>query len=69
MLNQRILVRAYNWTDGCFEFNFDEKLMGNDRLRRWSSATGRPVMLTERGRAKLNLPPVPAVTSSSHRGT
>jgi hypothetical protein len=34
MLDQRILVRAYGWTDGCFEFNIDEKLMGNARLPR-----------------------------------
>jgi phage portal protein BeeE len=33
MLNLRILVRAYGWTDGCFEFNLDEKLMGDDRLK------------------------------------
>ena len=58
MLNQRILVRAYNWTAGCFEFNLDEKLMGDERLTALVSATGRPVMLTNEGRAKLNLPPV-----------
>jgi HK97 family phage portal protein len=58
MLNLRILVRAYGWTDGCFEFNLDEKLMGDDRLKALVSATGRPVMLTNEGRAKLNLPPV-----------
>jgi hypothetical protein len=58
MLDQRILVRVYNWTDGCFEFNLDEKHMGDDRLKSLVSATGRPVMLTNEGRAKLNLPPV-----------
>jgi HK97 family phage portal protein len=58
MLNQRILVRVYDWTDGCFEFNLDEKHMGDDRLKTLVSATGRPVMLTNEGRAKLNLPPV-----------
>lgn len=58
MLNQRILVRVYNWTDGCFEFNLDEKHMGDDRLKSLTSATGRPVMLTNEARAKLNLPPV-----------
>lgn len=57
-LNQRILVRAYNWTSGTFEFSFDEKLMGNDRLRAFTSATGRAVMLTNEARAKLNLPPI-----------
>jgi HK97 family phage portal protein len=59
MLDQRVLVRAYGWTDGCFEFNIDEKLMGNARLAALTSATGRPVMLTNEARAKLNLPPVP----------
>jgi hypothetical protein len=58
MLNHRILVRVYNWTDGCFEFNLDEKHMGDDRLAALVSATGRPVMLTNEARAKLNLPPV-----------
>jgi HK97 family phage portal protein len=58
MLDQRVLVRAYGWTDGCFEFNLDEKHMGDDRIRALVSATGRPVMLTNEGRAKLNLPPV-----------
>jgi HK97 family phage portal protein len=58
MLNQRILVRAYNWTDGSFEFSFDEKLMGNDRLTALTSASGRAVMLTNEARAKLNLPPI-----------
>jgi HK97 family phage portal protein len=58
MLNLRILVRAYGWTDGCFEFNLDEKLMGDDRLKALTSATGRPVMLTNEARAKINLPPV-----------
>jgi hypothetical protein len=59
MLNLRVLVRVYNWTDGCFEFNLDEKHMGDDRLRSLVSATGRAVMLTDEARAKLNLPPVP----------
>jgi hypothetical protein len=32
--------------------------MGNDRLRAFVTATGRPVMVTNEARAKLNLPPV-----------
>jgi hypothetical protein len=59
MLNHRFLVRVYDWTDGCFEFNLDEKHMGDDRLAALVSATGRPVMLTNEARAKLNQPPVP----------
>jgi HK97 family phage portal protein len=58
MLNHRVLVSVYNWTDGCFEFNLDEKHMGDDRLKALVSATGRPVMLTNEARAKVNLPPV-----------
>jgi hypothetical protein len=59
MLNHRILVRVYNWTDGCFEFNLDEKHMGDDRLAALVSATGRPVMLTDEARAKAEpQPPV-----------
>jgi hypothetical protein len=58
MLNLRVLVRVYNWTDGCFEFNLDEKNMSDDRITSLVSATGRPVMTTNEGRAKLNLPPL-----------
>jgi HK97 family phage portal protein len=58
MLNQRILVRAYGWTAGAFEFNLDEKLMGDDRMRALVSATGRAVMVTNEARAKLNLKPL-----------
>jgi HK97 family phage portal protein len=58
MLNHRVLVRVFNWTEGCFEFNLDEKHMGDDRLTALVSATGRPVMLTDEARARLNLPPV-----------
>jgi HK97 family phage portal protein len=58
MLNLRLLVREYNWTDGCFEFNLDEKHMGDDRLQALTAASGRPVLLTNEARAKLNLPPV-----------
>jgi hypothetical protein len=58
MLDQRVLVRVYSWTDGCFEFNLDEKHMGDNRITALVSATGRPVMTTNEGRAKLNLPPI-----------
>lgn len=58
MLNLRVLVRVYNWTDGCFEFNLDEKHMGNDRITSLVSASGRAVMTTNEARAKLNLPPI-----------
>ena len=58
MLNLRVLVRVYNYQQGCFEFNLDEKHMGDDRLRALTSATGRPVLLTNEARARLNLPAV-----------
>jgi len=58
MLNQRILVRLYDDQDYCFEFNLDEKLMGDERLKTLVAASGRPVMTTDEARAKLNLPPI-----------
>jgi hypothetical protein len=58
MLNQRVLVRVYGWTDGCFEFNLDEKHMGDDRLKSLVSATGRPVLTTNEGAAMVNRPPI-----------
>jgi HK97 family phage portal protein len=67
MLNLRLLVREYNWTDGCFEFNLDEKHMGDDRLQALTAASGRPVLLTNEARAKLNLPPLTSATSLSRR--
>jgi HK97 family phage portal protein len=57
-LNQRVLVTLYGWTDGYFEFNLDEKQMGDERMKTLVSATGRAVMTTNEGRAKLNLPPI-----------
>jgi HK97 family phage portal protein len=40
------------------EFNLDEKYMGDNRLKALTSASGRPVMLTNEARARINLPPV-----------
>jgi HK97 family phage portal protein len=58
MLNLRVLVRVYNWTDGCFEFNLDEKHMGDDRLKSLVSASGRAVLTTNESRAMVNRPPI-----------
>ena len=58
MLNLRILVRVYNWTDGCFEFNLDEKHMGDDRMKALVSASGRAVLTTNESRAMVNRPPI-----------
>lgn len=58
-LDLSVLRTEYGETEFCFEFNLDEKHMGDDRLAALVSATGRPIMLTNEGRAKINLPPVP----------
>jgi HK97 family phage portal protein len=58
MLNHRILVRQYGWTDGCFEFNLDEKMMGDERIKTYISASGAPIYTRNESRAKLDLPPV-----------
>jgi hypothetical protein len=58
MLDQRVLVRVYGWTDGCFEFNLDEKHMGDDRLKSLVSASGRPVLTTNEARSMVNRPPI-----------
>lgn len=58
MLNHQVLVRLYDWTDGCFEFDLDEKLMGTERIKTYVAASGRAVMTTDEARAKLNLPPI-----------
>ena len=59
MLNHRILVGVYSDTQGCFEFNLDEKSVNADeRIKTLVSATGRAVMLTDEARSVLNLPPV-----------
>jgi HK97 family phage portal protein len=58
MLNQRILVRVYGSTNLCFEFNLDEKHMGDDRIKSLVSGSGRAVYTTNEARAMLNLPPI-----------
>jgi HK97 family phage portal protein len=59
VFDQRILVRVYDWEQGRFAFNLDEKRMSDDRLAKLVSATGRPVLLTNEARAMVNKPPVP----------
>lgn len=58
VLNHRICVRVYSDPSLCFEFNLDEKHMGDDRVTALVSASGRAVMTTNEARAKLNLPPI-----------
>jgi len=57
-LNHRVLVQIYDSPTYCFEFNLDEKLMGDDRIKTLVAASGRAVMTTDEARAKLNLPPI-----------
>jgi hypothetical protein len=57
-LNLSVLIAEFGLPDYCFEFNLDEKLMGNERLKTLTSASGRPVLLTNEARAMLNKPPV-----------
>jgi HK97 family phage portal protein len=59
VFDQRILVRVYDWEQGRFAFNLDEKRMSDDRLAKLVSATGRPVLVTNEARAMFNKPPVP----------
>lgn len=58
MLNQRVLVRVYDYLDGRFEFDLDSRLIGDSRLQALTSASGRPVLLTNEARAMINKPPV-----------
>lgn len=48
----------YGRDDLCFEFDLDEKMMGDERMKTLVSASGRPVMTTDEARQKLNLPPI-----------
>jgi HK97 family phage portal protein len=57
-LNLSVLVQEYGLRDYTFEFNLDEKYMGVELLKALTSASGRPVMLTNEARARINLPPV-----------
>lgn len=57
-LDLSVLEEEYGESDYRFEFNLDEKHMGDDRMKALTSASGRPVMLTNEARAALNLPPV-----------
>jgi HK97 family phage portal protein len=57
-LDLGVLTQEYGETEFCFEFNLDEKQMGNERMKTLTSASGRPVLLTNEARAMLNKPPV-----------
>jgi HK97 family phage portal protein len=59
MLNQRVLVRAYGWTDGCFEFNLHEKQIGPEMIKTLISAAGGPIYLRDEARALLSMAPLP----------
>src|ERR1700752_4009092 len=53
-LGLSILQDEYGLDDYLFSFDLDEKHMGDDRLRALTSATGRPVLLTNEARAMVN---------------
>lgn len=55
-LDLHVLVNEYNASDHYFEFNMDEKLMGDDRLKALTSAAGAPPLTRNEARARLNLP-------------
>jgi HK97 family phage portal protein len=55
-LTLQLLEDEYLETDLYFEFNLDEKLMGDDRLKALTSAAGAPILTRNEARARLNLP-------------
>jgi len=55
-LGLQILNQEYDSTEHYFEFNMDEKLMGDDRLKALTSAAGAPPLTRNEARARLNLP-------------
>lgn len=57
-LNLSVLQTEYDETEMYFEFDLDEKLMGDERLKALVSASGRAVMTTDEARAKINLPKI-----------
>lgn len=58
-LTLQILREDYGLEDHYFEFNLDDKLMGDERIKTLTSAAGAPIMLRDEARAKLNLPALP----------
>lgn len=57
-LGLSILQQEYGLTDFMFAFDLDAKHMGDSRLTALVSATGRPVLTTNEGRAMVNKPPI-----------
>ena len=49
MLNHLLLVRVYADTDLCFEFNLDEKQMGDERMKTLVNASGGRSLTPQRG--------------------
>lgn len=58
-LNLQLLQGEYSEDDLYFEFDLNEKMMGNERLKALTGAAGVPVMLRDEARAMLNLKKVP----------
>lgn len=57
-LNKGLLVDEYGLTEYCFEFNLDEKQMGNERLKTLVTASGGPVLTRNESRSMINRPPI-----------
>jgi len=57
-LDLHVLQAEFDETEFYFEFDLDEKLMGDERLKALTSAAGVPPLLRNEARARLNLPPV-----------
>ncbi len=58
-LNLQLLQSEYGVTDYYFEFDLNEKMMGNERLKALTGAAGVPPLLRDEARAMLNLRKVP----------
>jgi HK97 family phage portal protein len=58
-LDLSILQTEFMATDFYFEFDLDEKLTGDERLKALTSASGAPILTRNESRAMLNKPPKP----------
>lgn len=58
-LTLQLLDVEFGETDMYFEASLDEKLIGDDRLKAMTSASGGPVLTRDEARARIGLPPKP----------
>lgn len=57
-LDLSLLIEEYDDKDRYFEFDLNEKLIGEELLKSLTTATGVPILLRNEARARLDLPPV-----------